>query len=346
MNRWTIAAALAVALTTALPGCGGTHAAPDAAGTVDVAPPSQCDHQATGRVALPADDAAHPAQPVEWWYWTGHLETADHQWFGFEQAFFSVTVLGQKGQMIHHAISDLGGGSFHFTEAQLVGAPTQVDGGFDLAIGAMTAAGGGGHDALHGEVDGYVLDVNLAADKPAVLQHGDGYTDYSFGGNTYYYSRERMSATGTIAVGGAAAVPVSGTAWFDHQYGDLNTAVNTGWDWFAIQLDDQREIMLFIVRTEGQATFVGGSLNDASCVATEIAADDFEVTATGSWMRDSTCTYPSGWNVRVGDLHLTVTPVMEDQELQTPTIKYWEGAATVSGDATGRAYVELTGYCQ
>jgi hypothetical protein len=25
---------------------------------------------------------------------------------------------------------------------------------------------------------------------------------------------------------------------------------------------------------------------------------------------------------------------------------YWEGAATVSGGATGRAYVELTGYCE
>lgn len=27
-------------------------------------------------VELPADDAAHDA-PFEWWYWVGHLETAD-----------------------------------------------------------------------------------------------------------------------------------------------------------------------------------------------------------------------------------------------------------------------------
>jgi len=188
--------------------------------------------------------------------------------------------------------------------------------------------------------------VTLDAAKPAVLQHGDGYTDYDFGGNTYYYSRERMTASGTIAIGTGPAVPVTGVGWFDHQYGDLDTAIDTGWDWFALQLDDQREIMLFIVRTEGEVTFVGGSITDAACMTTEIGPDDFEVTALGSWTRaDQTCTYPAGWSVRVFDLDLTVTPVLADQELNTALIDYWEGAATVTGEATGRAYVELTGYC-
>jgi len=29
----------------------------------------------------------------------------------------------------------------------------------------------------------------------------------------------------------------------------------------------------------------------------------------------------------------------------SPVNKYWEGAALVSGDTSGRAYVELVGYC-
>ena len=48
--------------------------------------------------------------------------------------------------------------------------------------------------------------------------------------------------------------------------------------------------------------------------------------------------------VTVADLTLTVTPLLEDQELETDVMDYWEGAAVVSGDVTGRAYVELTGY--
>ena len=42
---------------------------------------------------------------------------------------------------------------------------------------------------------------------------------------------------------------------------------------------------------------------------------------------------------------MDVTPAMEDQEMSDGDQVYWEGASTVSGDATGRAYVELNGYC-
>ena len=42
---------------------------------------------------------------------------------------------------------------------------------------------------------------------------------------------------------------------------------------------------------------------------------------------------------------MTITPVMDDQEMNVfPTI-YWEGAAEVEGDVSGRAFIELTGYC-
>jgi predicted secreted hydrolase len=37
---------------------------------------------------------------------------------------------------------------------------------------------------------------------------------------------------------------------------------------------------------------------------------------------------------------------MADQELTGGGRNYWEGAATVSGDATGQAYIELANYCQ
>jgi predicted secreted hydrolase len=61
-----------------------------------------------------------------------------------------------------------------------------------------------------------------------------------------------------------------------------------------------------------------------------------------------------GWQLTVRDpaLNLTLTPVLEDQELDTGSTTgaiYWEGEVLVSGThgarpLNGHGYVELTGY--
>jgi hypothetical protein len=56
-----------------------------------------CDVNPTGLVSLPADDGQHDDAGIEWWYWTGHLETADGGWFGFEEVFFREIALGTVG---------------------------------------------------------------------------------------------------------------------------------------------------------------------------------------------------------------------------------------------------------
>jgi predicted secreted hydrolase len=55
----------------------------------------------------------------------------------------------------------------------------------------------------------------------------NGYTDYTIGGYTYYDSRVRIEGSGTVLADGVQ-VPVTGTAWFDHQWGDLNNVINVG----------------------------------------------------------------------------------------------------------------------
>ncbi|MCA1597170.1 MAG: carotenoid 1,2-hydratase, partial [Chloroflexi bacterium] len=41
------------------------------------------------RFRFPADAGAHPAYKTEWWYYTGHLRSAGHE-YGFELTFFRV----------------------------------------------------------------------------------------------------------------------------------------------------------------------------------------------------------------------------------------------------------------
>ncbi len=153
-----------------------------------------------------------------------------------------------------------------------------------------------------------------------------------------------MAVTGTLQADGEPR-SVTGQGWMDHQWGNLLLLSTAGWDWFALQLDDGREVMLFMVR--GSDEVVGGPVTGADCVTEELDDGDIEVTALGEWTSPTSgCTYPHGWDLKLGDTQLTVTPVMEDQELYNEHGTYWEGASTVSGDASGRAYVELAGYCE
>lgn len=323
----------------------------------DTASPDLCAETPVGEVSLPSDDTVHD-QPVEWWYWTGHLVDDAGAHYGFEEVFFLFDFGGSSRHMLTNvALTDEGAQSFLYDASYNTDyTPVVVEDGFAFVDGVWSAEGGDGHDALVGSVatgsadaggaDGYAWDLQLDSTKAPVLQHGDGYTDYDFGGNTWYYSRPRMDVAGTLQTG-AGALAVTGTAWFDHQWGNLLPATSIGWDWFALQLDDGRDVMLFFVRDGATPSMVGGSVSNGDCEVTELAADAVSATSTGSWTSDvSGCTWPAGWTVTVDGETFTVTPTVADQELYSDEDTYWEGEVTVTGAATGRGYVELTGYCE
>ena len=43
-------------------------------------------------------------------------------------------------------------------------------------------------------------------------------------------------------------------AWMDHQWGNFVVGAVGGWDWFSLQLDDQTELMLYVLRGPGGET--------------------------------------------------------------------------------------------
>jgi predicted secreted hydrolase len=153
-----------------------------------------------------------------------------------------------------------------------------------------------------------------------------------------------------------SGVEASGEAWFDHEWSTSALGRDAvGWDWWSLQLDDGRELMLFDIRREdgGREAASGGTLVAPDGSTRRLLATDFDGQVLGRWTSPrSGADYPARWRIRVPseDLSLEVDPLVADQELRTRFV-YWEGAVTIAGTSRGRpvggrGYVELTGYAR
>jgi predicted secreted hydrolase len=328
-------------------------------------------------VALPRDDGPHD-RLTEWWYDTGHLVTRDGRRFGFEFVVFRA----ERGELpvawaSHLAVTDEQGDRFLYDQRSQLGAQVSrpLDGGgFDLAIGAdvvpgvadprvspWTMLGADGRDriaALGAAADGTPFGLELDLDRgdtEAVLHDLDGYVDFGDAGGSYYYSRTRLVASGQLTIDGEV-LPVTGQAWFDHQWGDFIAVGGGGWDWFAVNLDDGTDVTLSLVRdATGGYSLLYGTLVRSDGGVSHLSSDAFDVEVTDHWVSETTAAdYPAGWHITIpGEaLVIDLAPTVAAQELDTRAttgVIYWEGSQVVTATrdgvpVAGEAYVELTGY--
>lgn len=324
---------------------------------------------------FPTDHGPHPEYRTEWWYYTGNLESADGRHFGFQLTFFRTAIAPEPPErdsawganqvyMAHFALTDVAAGRFHAferfsREAQgLAGAQAEP---FRVWLEDWSAAAEPGNDgesttrlrALEGEV---AIDLLVGDNgKPLTLQGDRGLSQKGPepGNASYYYSATRLPVRGTVSIAGNAYA-VTGLGWLDREWSTSALGEDlVGWDWFALQLDDGREVMLYRLRRADSGTdpFSGGIIVAADGTTEALGPTDFRLGETGQWRSPhSGITYPSGWQIGVpkGDLELTLTPYVADQELNV-TVRYWEGAVRIEGTGgmrpvAGSGYVELTGY--
>jgi predicted secreted hydrolase len=128
---------------------------------------------------------------------------------------------------------------------------------------------------------------------------------------------------------------------------------DTGWDWFALQLSDGRDVMFYrLRRKDGSASpFSGGVVVDANGRRERLGVGDVVLDPLEFWTSEkSGARYPVAWRLRaerVG-LDLTVRPYVRNQEIDL-SVRYWEGAVKIEGSAgaepiDGNGYLELAGY--
>jgi predicted secreted hydrolase len=382
-----VALAAAVAAPAALDATRGSPTAGDPAGSRRASPGPDREWAAAAPLypwSFPRDHWAHRDYAVEWWYVTGHLESESdpQRRFGFQFTVFRVGLrpgplpwrsdwAASHLLMGHGAITDRTGARHVFSE--LLVRETPWLGGFPAWPDPRIAwsRGPAGTDegwslrwngeafdlSMRDDAQGIGFELSTRPEKPLVFQGPGGYgrkSDERNGAASLYYSFTRLRTRGTLDFG-AGRHAVRGESWMDHEFGTGSLAApQVGWDWFGLQLDDGREIMLYLLRrADGSPDFAWGTLVGPEADARYLAGAQWSVRTRASWTSPVTrCTYPARWTVKLpgAGIVLEVRADVADQENVARLaggLHYWEGAVTVldeRGRAVGRGYVELTGY--
>ncbi|MEZ6093207.1 MAG: lipocalin family protein [Pirellulaceae bacterium] len=314
---------------------------------------------------------SQPNSQTEWWYYSGHLSGERGQRFGFEVVFFSrrpkvEKILGvvplrwisKRFAFAHFAISNTSDGSFAYSHRRTVWWGSHANASkFSVGLGKWSVEHNGDSHQLNVAMPDCSLELQLSPSKAAVLHGQAGHYLRNMNQQAFHLSYSRMKASGTLTQNGIQQT-VSGNAWMDREFGVCNFDRDLlGWDWFAIQLDDNRELMLYRVFDEN-GNFNGHQileLIDTNGKVKEFKAADFKLQVLDSWTSNKTKTqYPNRWRLTIPelDISLSVKPMLPHQELDTrgsTSIIYWEGDCEVTGSESGKAisgnaFVELVGY--
>lgn len=321
---------------------------------------------------FPDDHGPHTEFRNEWWYVTGNLADAAGRPFGYQLTLFRIALSPDppatdsawrtnQVYMGHFALTDVAGEkhySFERFSRGAVGLAGAQATPFRVWLEDWELAGTE-TDAfpmrLRAQDGGVTLDLTLEAGKRLVLQGDRGLSQKSAepGNASYYYSHTRLPTTGALALNGQV-FQVQGSSWLDREWSTSALGPEqSGWDWFALQLDDGRELMFYRLRLKngGMDAFSKGVLVDREGQARLLQWNEVDAQPLGEWISPHTGDrYPAGWRLRLPgeNLELTVTPKVADQEMRL-TVRYWEGAVTVTGRAGGRpiqgqGYLEMTRY--
>ncbi|TDT72560.1 putative secreted hydrolase [Hypnocyclicus thermotrophus] len=311
-------------------------------------------------ITLPKFDSFQRDQDVQWWYWTGHLKgvnrkSKEEREFGFEIVFFAFnSFIFFKNELAQAAITDIKDKNFsYYEDVKFLSLPKKLKNGYKFDFknkkNWSKCSGGNGEDKLNFKIDNYLVKLKLKLkEKPVIRYNGKAY-EYTFGGYTYYYSREKMETSGIMEIDNEI-YDIYGITWFDRQLGELYQAIFKGWQWFALSLKNGNTIMLFDFFKENKNNYGSITKNNKTI---ELFKEDFNVKVINEWISKKTkIKYPSGWHIKLKNMDYYVYPKIKNQELACKHKfwigpEYWEGDCIIKNikdEFIGEAYVELNGF--
>ena len=311
----------------------------------------------TGPLDLPQDHAPHPAAQSELWQLSAHLTGPDGVPMNVQ---FSLMRLGlvppDTGQppsiwelrsiyRAHLIVAD----SAQTVAQERFGRGLAGSTGFDTDAGALyfdnwalafpgdSRTGAWRFSATSG--DARVVLEMVPSKAPLSIDTADApFRGYAF---------SRLDVTGTVTLSGRDA-PVTGSAWFDHAWGELPLpgAGPVISDRLALQLDTGHDLSIIVSqRSDGRGVpTVDAFLIGADGAARPLGADLAQVTFPRQW-QGARVEWPVAWNILLDDvLELEVAPVYDAQEHDfTPPV--WSGLVQAEGRLDGQP-VRGTGILQ
>lgn len=299
---------------------------------------------------LPADDAPH-GSAMEWWYYNGILDAKNGPRYAFHMVVFVANGL-VKHTAMHAALTDLQTGKRYVSQTRTAGIPwSNVPNGFDFKQEGWQATSSPASQVVRASFDDASIAVDLKDSGPTVAHRAPGsetpgVLDFGKSGISYYYSRPRLSAQGTIAVGGKS-LPVSGEVWFDHQWGEFDV-LSLGWNWFALHLSDGSDLMLYeLFDMDQRKVMTAGTISTAKG-SVPIKPGEVELVPGATWTSPKTnINYVVEWGIKLPSGVLNVKPFLPNSEFDsggTTANVYWEGPVKVTGSLDGQGFLELSGY--
>ncbi len=321
---------------------------------------------------FPQDHGPHSDYKTEWWYLTGNLETDTGRRFGFQWTLFRIGLAPKKTErasswgttevyMGHFALTDVDNQQFYrfekFSRAALGLAGAEAN-PFQVWLENWRIESQGNDFlplTLTAEDDGISLQITMESRKPIVLQGDRGLSQKSSeaGNASYYYSMTRLNTQGSIRIKDET-FSVRGNSWLDREWSSSALGKEQdGWDWFALQLSDGRDLMFYQLRRKDGTMdpHSSGVLVAVDGGVTPLKRDDVKLTTLKTWRSpESGIQYPIRWRMEIKKyrLVLEVNAIQANQEMLL-SARYWEGAVDVTGTSnnaslTGRGYLELAGY--
>jgi predicted secreted hydrolase len=312
---------------------------------------------------FPEDHGPHPSFRSEWWYLTAHLRDDAGRPFGVQFTLFRQALVppAQRagGVAAPEPASAWRTGQVWMAHVALGAPESGHQAAQRFSRGALGLAGVQAAPfaawledwrlATTAEVGPFPLELELAVDeaeppftvrlrleaeKAPVPQGENGLSRKSAreGNASHYYSYTRIAASGEIVRDGRARA-VSGLAWLDREWS--TSALDPGqegWDWFALHLDDGRDLMLYRIRRgDGSVRPLGPA--------------DWSLEPERYWNDGAGGRWPVAWRLAIpaAGVDGRVTAVREDA-LNRLAVRYWEGMVCLEGTASGCGFLELTGY--
>ena len=331
---------------------------------------------------FPEDHGSHEEFKTEWWYYTGNLEDANGHKFGYQLTIFRngmepIYDAEDKNNLLnnwqtkeiymaHFAISDINNKKFYSFEKlgrESLGQAGAQNNPYKIWVKDWSIQSSPKANIddifpviIRAKDQDISLKLNLAPLKPVTLQGLQGLSQKSSGaGNaSYYYSISKLASKGRIQIVDQT-FKVKGFSWLDREFSTSSLGDTlVGWDWFALQLENNVEIMYYRLRDQENKTDMahsGGVIIDASGEKHPFTAQDIILHSTEKFRsKYSGAEYPISWTMEIPKLNLKVKikPLLKEQEHHN-NYPYYEGAVEVNGEFSknkiiGKGYMELVGY--